>query len=341
MKAVKSLIINLIIIVFSLLFTYCQKNNQSNQQNNNNAIPVRVEEIKYKSFEKYLTFFSKLSGIKEATKGSNIGGKIKKINFKVGDYVKERDIVVEFDTYTPAVQYEQAKTAYENLKKNYERMKKLLQAGETSQANFEAIETQYLVAKRNYEAAKQVLFIDAPFDGIIVDIKVNVGDVVDNEIPLFTVAQINKMRSKIWVSEKEVNQFKKGMKVITEYNGEKFVGKVVEISMAVDPSKQAFFVQVEFDNPHRILKSGVVVELKVLIYKNPNAVIIPRNLVNKDDKGNYVFVINNNKAEKRYITIGMETGLDYEILGGLNPGDFIVTKGFAQLDEDTFVNIIQ
>lgn len=305
------------------------------------GIPVQVEEVKYQPFNKYLTFFSKLTGIKEATKGSIVGGKIEKINASVGDYVKEKQIIVEFDTYNPGVQYEQAKSAYENLKKNYERVKALLEAGETSQANYDAIETQYIVAKRNYESVRQMLFIEAPFDGILVDMKVNVGDNVKGDVPLFTVSQTNKMRSKIWVSEKEISQFKKGMKAITEYNGQQFIGKVVEISLAMDPAKQAFFVEVEFNNPKGIIKSGVTNEIRILTYEKPNAIIIQRNLVNKDENGYYVFVVENDKAVKRYITNGNESGLFYEVSSGLQIGDKLVVKGASQLEDGSRVKVIQ
>ncbi|MCS7053904.1 MAG: efflux RND transporter periplasmic adaptor subunit [Ignavibacterium sp.] len=329
------------LLLISLLLTYCGKEIKNENLTENDAIPVKIEEVKYQPFQQYVTFYSKLSGTKEATKGAMIGGKIEKINYPVGAYVKEKDVVVEFDTYNPAAQYEQAKAAYENLKKNYERMKALLQAGETSQANFDAIEAQYLVAKRNYESVRQMLFIEAPFDGTIVDIKVHPGDNVKGEAALFTISQTYKMRSKVWVSEKELYQFKKGMKVITEFNGETFVGRIVEISMAIDPMKQAFFVEVEFDNPKGILKSGLTAEIKILTYENPKAIIIPRNLVNKDEKGLYVFVVKNDKAEKRYITNGRESGLYYEVTSGLNEGDKLVVKGSAQLDDGTNVKIIQ
>lgn len=344
MKAIVRLI-SVTFFISTLFLTSCSDDKPDaksmDEIRKDEGIPVQVEEVKYQPFNKYLTFFSKLTGIKEATKGSIVGGKIEKINASVGDYVREKQIIVEFDTYNPGVQYEQAKSAYENLKKNYERVKALLEAGETSQANYDAIETQYLVAKRNYESVRQMLFIEAPFDGILVDMKVNVGDNVKGDVPLFTVSQTNKMRSKIWVSEKEISQFKKGMKAITEYNGQQFIGKVVEISLAMDPAKQAFFVEVEFDNPKGIIKSGVTNEIRILTYEKPNAVIIQRNLVNKDEKGSYVFVVVNDKAIKKYITNGNESGLLYEVSDGLQVGDMLVVKGASQLEDGSKVKVIQ
>ncbi|MEJ5262753.1 MAG: efflux RND transporter periplasmic adaptor subunit [Ignavibacterium sp.] len=338
-------IFGITLIISTLVLTSCSDDKPETKSmdeiRNEDGIPVQVEEVKYQPFDKYLTFFSKLTGIKEATKASIVGGKIERINASVGDYVREKQVIVEFDIYNPGVQYEQAKSAYENLKKNYERVKALLDAGETSQANYDAVETQYLVAKRNYESVRQMLFIEAPFDGILVDMKVNVGDNVKGDVPLFTVSQTNKMRSKIWVSEKEISQFKKGMKAITEYNGQQFVGRVVEISLAMDPAKQAFFVEVEFDNPKGIIKSGVTNEIKILTYEKPNAIIIQRNLVNKDENGYYVFVVENDKAVKRYITNGNESGLFYEVSSGLQVGDKLVVKGASQLEDGSRVKVIQ
>jgi len=305
------------------------------------GIPVKVKTVEYQPFEKFQNYFGKLAGIKEATKGAPFGGKIEKIDAKVGEYVEADQVVVEFPYDAPGSMYEQAKVTYENSKKMYERTKALLDAGETSQAAFDNVEAQYLVNKRNYETAKQLTFIEAPFSGTIVDIKVNVGDNVNKDAPLFTIAQLNKMRVKIWITEKEINQIKKGLTAEMLFGGKTYTGKIVETSLALDPAKQAFFAEVEFDNSKKEIKSGVTVEVKVLIYKNPEAIIIPRNIVMTDGGGQYVFVDKNGVAEKRYITNGQESGVDYEISNGLQVGDKLVIYGGSQLTDGAKVNVIQ
>lgn len=305
------------------------------------GMPVRVETIEYKPFEKYMNYFAKLAGIKEATKGAPIGGKIEKINFRVGDFVEEGQIVVEFPSDESASVYEQARATYENSKKIYERSKALLEVGEISQANFDGVEAQYLVHKRNYEVARKLIFVEAPFSGNIVDIKVNVGDNVKSETSLFTVAQLHKMRAKIWVTEKEIGFIKKGMEAEMEFGEKIYKGRIAEVSMAIDPYKQAIFAEVEFDNSNKELKSGVTVEVKVLIYKNPKAIIIPRNLVMEDENGSYVFVEKDGKAEKRYISNGQESGIYYEISKGLDAGDKLITHGGSQLTDGAKVKVIQ
>lgn len=341
----KSIIGTTILFLALLLLAGCGSENSDTKSSedirNEEGFPVKVEEIKYQPFEKYLTFFSKLTGVKEATKGAMVGGNITKVNAKIGDYVKEGQVIIQFDTDNPALQYNQAKTTFENAEKNYVRLKALYDAGETSLAAFEGAETQYLVSKRNFESLKKMLFIESPFDGYIVDLKVNPGDGVKSEVPLFTVAQLFKMRSKIWVSEKEIVQFKKGMTAITEFGGQRFVGKIVEIALAVDPARQAFYVEVEFDNSKGILKSGLTNEIKILTYENPKAIILQRNLIMNDENGSYVFVNADGKASKRYIGNGNDSGILYEIKSGLNPGDMLIIKGASQLEDGSKLNVIQ
>jgi len=305
------------------------------------GVPVKVNVIETKTFEKYYSFYSKLCGIKEATKGAIVGGKIEKINARVGDLVKKDQIIVEFDKANPGLQYEQGKSAFINAEKTYERLKKLLEAGETSQANFDGAETQYLVAKRNYESLKQMLFIEAPFEGTLVNMKVYEGDNVDKDTHLFTIAQLDKMRAKLWASESEISMINKGMAAEMLINNRKYSGRVVDVSLAADPYKQAFYAEVEFNNPNRELKSGVVADIKILTYRNTKAIVIPRNLLMEDEKGSFVFTVNNNTAEKRYVKNGNDSGLDYEIKEGLKKGDVLVVQGGTQLDNGTKVKVIQ
>lgn len=305
------------------------------------GIPVTVEPVAHSSFVSELSYFTKLSGVKQSTRGALIGGKIEKINAKVGDAVKKGDVIVEFPQTEPASAYVQAKSAYEDSKRNYERMKELYNIGETSKANYEGMETKYLVDKRNYEAQKQLLFVDSQFDGVITEIMVKEGDNVKGEAALFTVAQVDGMRAKMWASTSEVGMIKKGMTAVIEDNGRKYYGKIVEVALSVDAYKQSFSVEAEFRNPNKELKAGAVYEVKINVYENGKAVVVPRNLVKKDEKGYYTFLENNGAAVKKYIQIGKENGINYEIKGGLGVGDRLIVKGAGQLADGSKVKPVQ
>jgi membrane fusion protein, multidrug efflux system len=349
-KGVKHYMLQDIKIAIALLFAVMllvngcgnqvQESKSMEQIQTEEGIPVRVEQIKYQTFDKNISFYTQLEGIKEATKGAMIGGRIDRIKAKVGDNVVKDQVILEFAEDNPGLQYEQAKTAYENAEKTYKRMKALLDAGETAQANFDGAETNYLVSKRNFESLKQMLYIQSPFSGTIVEIKVNEGDNVKSEAPLFKVAQVNRMRAKVWANEDEITMLKKGMPAYTEIGGKRFTGSVTDISMAIDPMRRAFYAVVEFDNSGNVLKSGMTADIKILVYNNPRAIIVPRNIIMKDNQGIYVFVENDNIAAKRYITNGRDAGMNSEITSGLNNGEKIITQGITLVNDGSKVKVI-
>jgi RND family efflux transporter MFP subunit len=222
--------------------------NKKNDSENETLTAVTVENLQTRHFKVYLNYYSKLRGIKEATVGALIGGRIEKINFGVGESVKEKDVIVQFPLDAPASMYEQTKSAFENSEKNYERAKVLLESGETSQSTFDGLKTNYLVDKRNFETQKQMLFVEAPFDGVISEMKVKVGDNVQSKDPLFTVAQLSKMVTKIWATEYEIRNIKRGMRAEIESGNKKYFGRVIEVSLVADPNKQSFYEEIKFDN---------------------------------------------------------------------------------------------
>lgn len=346
MKLNLKLLVLLSIVVSLLTFSSCGEEESEASESmediqNNSGVPVAVEEVKIEYFKKELTFYSTLSGIMQTTRAAAVGGRVEKINFKVGDFVKEDDIVVQFPEDNPAVQYEQAKAAYDNSLKTYERMESLLNAGETSQANFDGAETKYLVDKRNYEMARQALFIDAPYDGIITEIMVSEGDGVDSKAALFTIAKMNKMKAKVWANEEEIRSIKKGMDAEINHLGNIYKGKVTHVSLSVDPRTRSFYAEVEFDNSSNELRPGTSVEIAVKIYENTKAVIVPKHLIKKQNDKEYIFVSLDETAKMTEVKTGKRNAIWIEILDGLNQGDKLIVKGSEMLVNGQKVNEVQ
>jgi len=306
-----------------------------------NGVPVKVVNIKTQRFEKYYTFYGKFKGIKETTPVSMFGGRIDKINVKPGDYVKKDQVIVEFPEDAPASQIQQAKAAFINSEKNYKRMKALLSKGEIAQAQFDGAETQYLVDKRNYETMKDMLKLDAPYNGTVTEIMVHKGENVKDKIPLFTIADLSRMKIRVWLSEEERLQIKKGMKVYATVVGKTFIGKVGELSVSVDQMKQAFYADLYFNNSKKEIIAGTTANIKIIIYENDNAIVVPRNILMKENSKYYVFLAENTTAKKQYVEVNNENGTFYEIKSGLKSGDQLIVQGNAKLFDRIKINLIK
>lgn len=305
------------------------------------GIPVTVEKVAPQRFSKHLTFYGKFKGERETTVGAMIGGRIEKINYRPGNNVKENDVIIQFPEDSPASQYQQAKSGYKNSERTYNRMKALHEKGEISQAQFDGIETKFMVDKRNYETMKDMLELDAPYDGTIIDIMVQEGDNVKSKTPLFTIAKLNRMKIRIWLSDSERMQIKNGMKAIATVGGKSFSGKVAELSLSVNPMKEAFYADLIFNNFKREILAGTTADIEIITYENDNAIVIPRNLL-KDNAGKkYVFLAGSENAKKQYVEISNENGINYEIESGLKTNDPLITKGVTRLNEGTKIKVIK
>jgi membrane fusion protein, multidrug efflux system len=295
--------------------------------------PVSFETIERRPFVKYLTFYASLAGVQESTVASSISEQVESVRFAVGDYVRKGQTVVRFPKDSPSMRYEQVKAAYELAEKNYERMKALLEAGETSQANFDAAQTQFIAAKDNFESVKQLLFVESPISGRIIEMNVSAGDDIGPGKPLFTVAQLESMIARLTVSEEEAALIQKGMPAKLEFMGETFVGTVTEAALAMGAKTRGFEVKARFANPDRTLKSGVTADVEIEVYRNDEAIVVPRKLLRREGDKTFVFLNQGGTAAKRYVTPGKESGLDVEILEGIEVGDVIVVDGAAMLEE--------
>ena len=334
----------LITVLSTFLIISCEKEEKEpdpsmEQIQEKEGLTVEVTPVEKSVFQKKLSLFAKLSGIKESTKSSMVGDRILKIRGQVGSRVGAGSVVVQFPSDNPALQYTQAKTALENAEKTYKRMQELVKAGETAQQNLDNTEAQYLVNKRNFESIKQMIFVESPISGTIIKMDVEQGDVVKPGDPLFTVAQTHIMKAEAWVSEDEINLIKRGMEATMEFAGKEYTGKVTEVGLAMDDKKRAFKIVIQFKNRKGELKSGVSTDIYITTYENPDVISISRNLVRRDGDKKYVYVANSDKAKKKYIETGEESGINVEVLSGLTPGDKLITKGQALVEDGTKLKI--
>lgn len=337
-----------LILFFStagLMFISCQREENKEealsieQIREKEGVPVSTIVLQPQEFDKKLNFFAHLSGIQEYKEFSKVADRIQNINVQVGSTVSAGKTIIEFPTNNPALQYNQAKVALENSEKTYKRLKNLLEAGETSQANFDGAEAQYLVNKRNFESLKQLLFVESPISGVVTELFVKEGDNVDYGKHLFTIAQLNRMKAKIWASDEEVVQLKVGMPAVIKINDTEITGRISEIALAKNMDKRAFGVEVQFDNPNRILKSGMTSDLSITVYTKPNTIIVPRNFVQTELGKQFVFLDNNGIAQRREIVIGENASINTEVISGLQAGDKLITNGIALVKDGAKINV--
>jgi len=304
------------------------------------GIPVEVQVMQPETFIKELSYNANLSGIRQSAAAAMIGGRIEKVNVKVGDYVEKGQVMFEFPEDAPAGQLVQAQSAFDMVEATYTRMQNLFTKGGISKQDLEGVETQYKVAEANLDAVMQMLKVRAPIDGYVISVNVRETDGVHAEDVLAFVSQTNKMKAKIWATEKEVCQIKSGQKATATWNNVTLTGKVTEVAIAMDRRHNAFAVNLEFDNTENLCKSNVIGEIAIQTYENNNAFIIARSNVKKDETGFYIYKVVSEQATKTYVEVGQENG-GFEIVDGISKDEQVIVKGLNLVYDEAKVKVVE
>ncbi|MBM4403422.1 MAG: efflux RND transporter periplasmic adaptor subunit [Candidatus Cloacimonetes bacterium] len=334
----------ILIAAIILILTACGKKQQANKNietiQKEQGIPVRVMEIITSTFKQDLSYNATLSGIMETTAKAMLSEVVTAINAKVGDRVSKDQVIVTYPANSPAAQYTQAQSAYLNASATYQRMQRLFEQGAISKQDLDNMETGYKVAKANFEASGKMISIASPIDGVITAMHINPSEMTYPGQDLFTVSQTHRIKALLWVPESEISMIRRGSPASIKNNEQVIAGTVTQIALALDQNNKAFRVECEFNNPISVLKPGTTAPVSISIRNIANAIVIPRHYITGENGNAFVWIMENDKALRREITLGETNQIEYQVLSGIEPGDKLIIHGINLLTEDVLVRVI-
>lgn len=116
---------------------------------------------------------------------------------------------------------------------------------------------------------------------------------------------------------------------VIQVNGEFFpeTGRITFTQPYFNPQTGTFLIRVTLANPDNILRPNQYVRVQVDGAIRPNAILVPQKAVMQSAKGQYVWVVKDNKAEYRPVQVGDWKGDSWFIMEGLESGEQVVIEG--------------
>ncbi len=187
------------------------------------------------------------------------------------------------------------------------------------QAQVEAARRQYEVARNGAEQQYQALMgakarvamarkavadtvVRAPFDGVVGERLVSVGDYVTRGTKVASVMRVSPLRLELTVPAQYVTAVAVGGAVNLEvdaYPGETFVGQVRFVSPALRSDTRALIVEAVVANADGRLKPGLFATARIEQAAKSPALLIPATAVQKTATANRVFVVVGDHVEER------------------------------------------
>lgn len=101
-----------------------------------------------------------------------------------------------------------------------------------------------------------------------------------------------------------------------------------------------FQVELDFVSSEKLdLKQGLSFGVKLNLSEKTKTVVLSKGSFNEETSGKWIFVVNDNKAERKTIKLGRENPLYYEVLGGLKAGEKVITSSYKDYKEVEVLNL--
>ena len=303
------------------------------------AIPsVNVTHVRKGSIEKDISLMGNILPSDTYYVVAKVGGDIKKVYVKNGDFVKKGDPICEIDA---SKEIEAAFIQYDTAKKSYERMLKLYNAGDISLQNFESVKAQYDGYKLAYETKLEYSVPVAVADGVVENTNMTENTSIRQETVLCYITSEESKEINFGVTERVLNGIKLNDKVKVEKNGAEYDGYISNISNLINSTNGLFNVKAVITSENSFA-SGIMAKVTFPYIKKNNVNLLPNELIYYEAGMPYIFTVGkDNIIVKKYIEVGIENVEVSEVLTELDKSLKIVSTWNNDLAEGTLVNVVK
>lgn len=303
------------------------------------AMPVEVAVARTDTVIDAIAATGEIEPVQSIELRPDIEGRITQIYVREGSMVARGAALFKIDDAELRAQLARWEAERDLAQQNLARTRGLLEQRASSQAELERAEA----TSRSAEAQAQLLRVQvarttvrAPFAGIAGARSVSLGDYVTTQSPLITLQTVNPQRAVFNVPERHAAALDRGQKVafrVAALPGREFEGTVDFVDPVVQMPGRTIMVKALVPNGSRELQSGMFIEARLATDVRPNAVVIAEDAVLPLQGSNFVWVVNDGKATRRQVELGVRTPGFVEARSGVEAGEQVVVGGQERLAE--------
>jgi len=337
-------------VLFALAAVGCQKSQQPQPAAAGmQAMPVKTVAVALAPVAQSSEYMATIKSRHSATLQPQVEGRLTQIRVRSGDRVKAGQEIMVIDPLHQTATVEsqrgterQKKALYDYNTIQLERQRKLFEAGVTSRDVFDQAQQAYDNSKADYESAlamrktqeEELAYytIRAPFDGVVGDIPVHVGDYVTSSTMLTTVDRTGDLEAYIYIPTERSGEARMGLAVELSDTSGKLLekSKIDFLSPQVDPTLQGILAKAPVHSTPEIMRNAQLIKARVIWSTKPMAVV-PVLAVTRQGGQTFVFVAKKQPdghfaATQTPVTLGDTVGNTYSITTGLNAGDQVIVS---------------
>jgi RND family efflux transporter MFP subunit len=312
-------------------------------------LPVKVETINLAPVPRADEYVSTVKSRRSASIQPQVDGTLTRIVVKSGDRVRAGQVLMTIDPLkqqatvdTQRSTVEQKKVVFDYNQRELERQKGLYEGEVTSKQNYDYALQAFENSKADWDSAKAALAtqerqlayynLTAPFDGIVGDVPVHIGDYVSPTTLLTTVDKNTDLEAYIYIPTERASEIRMGLPVqVVTSSGELIEKTKIDfISPQVDNALQGILVKAPIHAPRDRFRNSQLIKARVVWSTSP-APTVPVLAITRVGGQPFVYLAdssgNGSVARQRAISVGDTIGNDYAVTAGLKAGDKVIVTG--------------
>lgn len=322
--------------------------------------------------------------------GVKTGGRLATLKFEEGTRVRKGEIIADIEHADIEAQLEAAKRAVaeadaavvQNIAardediRNLDRQRQLAKDGIATTAALTAAESAAAVSSARVKSAEAATAsaharvrvaeealentnVRAPFDGVVIKKRAEVGETVSpfgvqgqaarDGGAIATIANLNELEVQTEVSENSVAKLVAAMpaEVKLQAYDKRYKGRLRQIFPSADRAKAIVEVRVTIVDADELVKPEMTASVTFLepgkaatVTTSANTapvILVPKRAVSEQNGQSIVWIVANGIASRRTITTGADRLDQVEVKNGLLPGDAVVLNAPAGLTDKALV----
>ena len=310
--------------------------------NRDKATLVTTERVPTKTFRHFLEVRGSVTSDRNITISAEAPAMVQRVLVQEGERVKKGQVLVRQDAETSRRGLEELQTSLELATTRFERQKKLWDQNIGTEIQFlEAKNAKETLERRIASARSQLAnyTIRAPFAGSVDKVFIKEGEMAQPGVPMVRLVSLQDMFIEADVSESYLGEFEVGDTAAVTFPSlnQSLTSTISSIGEVIDQNNRTFSIEVRLPGNAKLLRPNLLAVLRIEDFHEPDAVVVPTNLILSDNRGDYVYVAAEKDGQLTAVKKPVERGLTYNsetlITSGLTGDEQLIVEGFREVAE--------
>lgn len=310
------------------------------------SVAVEAEPVTVSLLQQEITAVGTLRSNESVTLRPEIAGRIASIALDEGQRVRRGELLLRLDDAVYRAELAQAEASLDRSRRLRDSGKTLFADNYISSTEMDALQTAVKVDEASVALARARLDktrLVAPFDGVLGLRRVSVGDYLNPGQDIVNLEDITPIKLDFRVPENYLAEIGTGQELsvrVDAFVDQVFSGRVVAIDPLVSVEDRSVAIRGEIPNDDNRLRPGLFARVSLVLATRDNAITLPEQAVVPQGDGHFVYRVQEGRAVRTDVTLGLRRAGRVEVLSGLDADDIVVTAGHFKLADGRPVQVI-